>query len=146
MPTPKSELYREAIRRSLMSRAGKIPDASVVAETTLNIWQQMSALLTPIIGMRGVDTLFNRSLHLTGKAFPWLAVAEDDEDDTALLVFFKARLAGSGTNDAIEASCALFVTFIELLSALIGESLTRRLLRPVWKWKFPSQKIEPETK
>lgn len=144
MSTPTSELYREAIRRSLISRAGKIPDASVVAETTLNIWQQVSALLTPIIGTRGVDALFSRSLHLTSKAFPWLAIEGDNGDNTALLLFFKARLAGSGTNDAIEASCALFVTFIELLSALIGDSLTRRLLRPVWK--FQSQKTEPETK
>ena len=127
-----------------MSRAGNARDASAVAEATLNIYHQISALLAPIIGVRGLDALFSRSLHLTSKAFPWLVIAGDNTDKAALLAILKARLAGSETNDAIEASYALFVTFTELLSALIGESLTRLLLSPVWA--LPSQKNDQETK
>jgi hypothetical protein len=139
-----NELDREAIRGSLMSRAGNAPDASAVAEATLNIYHQISALLAPIIGVRGLGAIFSRSLHLTSKAFPWLLIAGDNGDNAALLAIFKDRLAGSETNDAIEASYALLVTFTELMSAMIGESLTRLLLRPVWA--LPSQKIDQETK
>ena len=34
--------------------------------------------------------------------------------------------------NATEASCSLLLTFTVLLSSLIGESLTERLLEPAW--------------
>jgi len=145
MSTLKSELYREAIRRALMCRAGTPPDASVVAEATLNIWQQMVAWLAPVIGARGVEVLFSRSLHLMSSAFPWLVIAGDHGNNVALLASLKARLADSETNDAIEASYTLLVTFTELLSTLIGESLTERLLRPVWAHPPPTSTSAQET-
>lgn len=114
-----------------MDRAGNAPDASVVAEATLNIWHQMDACLAPVIGARGVDVLFRRSLHLTSKAFPSFAIAREHEDNAALLASLKARLAGSQRSDALAVSLALMVSFTELLSILIGKSLTQRLLRPV---------------
>lgn len=47
------------------------------------------------------------------------------------LADFTARLAVLDTPVAIEASCTLLATFIELLATLIGESLTKRLIDPV---------------
>jgi len=145
MSTPKSQLEREAIREALMFRAGKHLNASVVAEATLNIWQQMVARLTPLIGERGVEVLFNRSLHLTSSTFPWLNLAGDHGDNAALIANLKAHLAGSRTNDAIEASSALLVTFTELLSTLIGAALTERLLNPVWALPAPTSVQETES-
>ena len=142
MPTPKSELYREAIRGALMDRAGNAPDASVVAEATLNIWHQMAACLAPVIGARGVDVLFHRSLHLTSKAFPSFVIVGEHGDNAALLASLKARLAGSQSSDALALSLALMVSFTELLSILIGESLTQRLLRPVWALPPPTSNQE----
>ena len=143
MPTLKSDFYSEAIRRVLISRAGTAPDAGMVAEATLNIWRQMAAWLAPIIGIRGVEVLFSRALQLTSRAFPCLVITGDQGDSAALLASLKANLAASATNDAMEAGHALLVTFTELLSTLIGESLTRRLLSPVWA--FPSPISEQET-
>lgn len=132
MPTTDRDLYRKAIRRTLAQRAGDASDASAVAEATFIIWHEVAARIIPVIGVGGADILFNRSLHLTCTAFPWLTIVGDHRDSAALLANIKARLAGSETETATEASYALLVTFVELLSTLIGESLTGRLLSPVW--------------
>jgi hypothetical protein len=122
----------EAIRRTLAQGAGEAPDASAIAEATLSTWQQVAARLAPVIGARGVDALFSRSLHVTSKTCPGLATAGNDGNSAALLAGLKARLAGQETAAAAEASQALLVNFTELLATLIGASLTERLLAPVW--------------
>ncbi len=145
MSRPESELYSKVIRKALIGRAGKSPDASDVAEATLHIWRQMATWLAPVIGVRGVEVLFSRTLHLTSRTFPQLIIAEDQHRDIiSLLASLKVRLIeGNKTNDAIEASSCLLVTFTELLATLIGKSLTEQLLRPVWK--LPSAPPEQET-
>ncbi len=60
----------------------------------------------------------------------------------ALLAGLQARLAGCETALAIEASAALLVTFTELLDSLIGESLTERLLAPIWASPLPVSEQE----
>jgi hypothetical protein len=136
------KLFREAIRRTLANLAGSAADASAVAEATLSTWHEMAARLAPVIGVQGVDVLFKRSLHLTSTTFPWLAIAGDRGDSAALLASLKTRLAGREKDVAAEASHTLLVTFTELLAALIGESLTERLLGPVWAPPSPASEQE----
>lgn len=146
MSTPKNERNRAAIRGALVHRAGNVPDAGAVANATLELWNQVAALLAPVIGTRGVDVLFSRSLYLTGSVFPLLVIAAGDQRDMAdLLGGVNARLASCETNEAIEASHALLVTFTELLATLIGESLTEQLLRPAWAVSPPASVQETES-
>lgn len=65
-------------------------------------------------------------------------------DNAVLLANLKKNLAAGATNDAMEAGHALLVTFTELLSTLIGDSLTRRLLSPVWAFSSPISEQETE--
>ena len=127
-----TDSYRETIRITLARRAGEAPDASAVAEATFSIWHQVAARLVPVIGVRGVEVLFSRSMHLTSAAFPWLAIAEVKGGSGALLESVKTRLAGHEADTATEAGYTLLVTFTELLTIYIGESLSERLLGPVW--------------
>jgi len=127
-----------------MQRAGDALEASVVAEATLGILQQIASQLTPVIGSRGVDALFRRSLHLTRTFLPWLVQSEVSDDSTVLLASLKAGLADLEPNAAIEASHALLMTFTNLLTSLIGKSLTKRLLSQVWVPLSPAS--EQETK
>jgi len=130
---PTTDSHREAIRRTLEERAGGAPDAAAVAEATIDIWHQVADRLAPVIGMQGVDVLLSHSLHLTSATFPWLVNPGDRGSNAAQLATLEARLAGCKPEASAEASCALFVTFTELLTTLIGESLTGRLLSPVWE-------------
>lgn len=145
MGTVKHDMLRGAIRATLAHRAGDSPDAGTVAEATISTWHQMVAQLAPVIGVRGVDVLFSRALHLASTSFPWLAFAEEQEVGAAQQASFKAQLEISETAVAAEASCTLLVTFTEQLATLIGSPLTERLLRPVWASPSPASDQEIAT-
>ena len=135
-------MHHETIRKTLTHRAGNAPDPSAIAEATLSTWLLVATQLTPVIGVRGVDALFVRSLHITSKTFPWLTTVGHDESGYARLASLRARLVERELADAAEASYTLLATFTEMLASLIGESLTERLLEPVWA--SPSEKFDQE--
>lgn len=139
------DLCREAIQGTLAHRVGGPPDASAVAEAILSIWRKVVAQLEPVIGGRGVDVIFERSLQMASAAFPWLAIAGAHEGSAALLASLKVRLEGREPNDAAEAGYTLLVAFTELLATMIGESLTVRLLEPVWVSTSPASKKETKS-
>jgi hypothetical protein len=132
MPTTNSHPLRETIRTTLGQRAGSHPDANATSEATAATWRLVETQLAPVIGARGLDVLFRRALHQATTAFPWLAVAVDRGGSDGPLPSLMACLATQHRATAAEAACALLLTFAELLAALIGESLTERLLAPVW--------------
>lgn len=142
MSPTKNLICREMIRRTLAHHAGTAPDPDTVAEATFIIWNLVATQLTPVIGTKGVDILFRRSLHLTSFSFPWLAMTDEYEDTPSLLSSTKARLANRETSDSTEAGCTLLITFTELLKTLIGESLTGRLLGKIWVSPSPTTKQE----
>jgi hypothetical protein len=131
---------REAIRRTLASRAGAVPDGRAISEATLSTWRDVSAQLAPMIGAHGVDVLFDRSVQLTRARFPWLIMEEGNAAEA--LARLGARVAAQEPAVAEEGSYALFVTFTELLATLIGESLTEQLLGSVWAQSFTGAERE----
>ena len=142
MPATANKPYREAIRRTLKHHYGDAQDARAVAEATLGTWRQMAARLAPVIGAKGVDSLFHRSLHLTSATFRWLEIAEDHGDNSDVLASLSVCLASRETDAAAEAGYTLLVTFTELLATMIGESLTERLLLPALVPASPESKQE----
>lgn len=125
-------MCRDSIQRTLALSAGIAPDAHGVAEATLRTWGQMAAQLVPVLGPRGVDALLTRSVQVTSTAFPQLSREGEHHDEVDPLKHVKACLEASDPVVATEVSFALLVTFTELLATLIGDSLTERLLDPVW--------------
>jgi hypothetical protein len=132
MPTGNGNLLQEAIRTTLGQRAGRLPNADATAEATAAAWRLVATQLAPVIGARGLDVLFSRALHQTSVEFPWLAVAVDRGGSASPLPSLMECLTGQIASTAAEASYMLLLTFTELLATLIGESLTTRLLAPVW--------------
>jgi hypothetical protein len=131
-------MNHETIRRTLVQRAGGGANANAVANAAISTWHEASARLSPIIGGQGIDVLLRRSLHVAGKTFPALAEPTHEGRNNVLLANLQVRLSACETALAIEASNALLVTFTELMSSLIGESLTERLLAPIWAPSFPA--------
>lgn len=146
LATMERERRRETIRRTLAHHAGKNLDASAVAAATLSTWQEVATRLAPVIGAQGVDVLFRRALHLTHRSFPWLAITGGEVKDIAvLLASLKEHLAACEPAVAVAASDTLLVTFTELLTIIIGEPLTARLLDSVWVPTAPASQLETET-
>jgi hypothetical protein len=131
MATGKANLDREAIRTAVAPRAS-LPGAGATVEVTAATWRLVAAQLAPVIGERGFEVLFRRALHMTSTTFPWLAVGANPGGSGSPLPSLEGCLARQDPATAAEASYTLLLTFTELLTALIGESLTTRLLAPVW--------------
>jgi len=107
--------------------------AAAVADRMVWAWNDISLVLTPIVGARGVAALHNRSVHLTAKAFPWLVIKRGNIEATIDLDALHTLLNLQSVAAATAGGEAHLRTFHDLLATLIGLSLTERLLLPVWE-------------
>lgn len=107
-------------------------DADSIADSVTQAWRQADAVLTPLIGHRGVAALYQRSMHATAITTPWLAACYQGIQHEMQLGLLKDTLAQRSSAEAAIASTELFRTFHDLLASLIGQSLTARLLQSVW--------------
>ena len=118
--------------QTMFARQSAGADAPRLAEMAVSIWKGIGIALSPIIGQAGVDALFKRSIHLTRGEHPCLATVLEDKAQPDGLVILQAVLAQQTSATAMAANLALLQNFQDLLTSLIGLSLTERLLRPVW--------------
>lgn len=123
---------------------GAHSDAGAFADTMVWAWKDINAVLTPLVGQGGVAALYNRSLHLTAKVHPWLAVPPDGINSAIDLDAIHTLLSGRSLADATAGGKAFLGTFHELLASLIGLSLTERLLFPVWD-KYMNASLEQDS-
>ncbi|TPG78295.1 hypothetical protein EAH78_12000 [Pseudomonas arsenicoxydans] len=106
----------------------------------------MDAALTPIIGQQGVTALYRRSVHLCASTHPRLAGTCDKVPAGMDLIALKSIIVEQSDIDALFFGEVLLITFYELLTTLIGPSLTERLLRGMWEPSLsdtPSQETSP---
>ena len=132
MPKVPLSVVSQSIQGTLHQRAGAVADVTAVVDALAHTWQFMAAQLEPVIGVRGVNVLLERALHLTSKDFPEIAQTRPSDAIEDRLNQWQARFSQCDAKEAAEASCALLVTFTELLASLIGGPLTERLLASVW--------------
>jgi hypothetical protein len=107
-------------------------DPQGIADGAVAVWTAIDAALSPVIGARGNAALYKRSLHLARAQHPWLAVAFEGAVQPGDYSALRDALAQQSATDASRAHEALLRTFNDLLSDLIGRSLTRRLLQAAW--------------
>lgn len=110
----------------IRSRAGSA--ASCVA----SLCEDIGVALTPIVGPRGVAALYKRSLFLTSQQHPVLSGLHEGIQSTMDLSRLTTTLAALSEAEANTVGAALLQSFYELLSSLVGLSLTDRLLGSLW--------------
>ena len=107
-------------------------DAKAIADDCIRAWERVASQFAPLIGEGGVGVLYARSLHLTRSRFPWLALPQEPRQTDSPYTDLKVSLERREPSEAREAIGALMITFAELLTALIGETLTTRILSSAW--------------
>lgn len=107
-------------------------DAGQIADQAVALWRDISTALSPIIGPAGIAALYQRSVFLIRGEHPCLKGAGELAAAPDEFSQLHASLALLCASDAALAAAALVHTFCDLLAHLIGDSLTERLLRPVW--------------
>lgn len=140
-----SEESRQIVA-SLAHRVGPNADIARIAQAIVSTLQGMDAALTPIIGQQGVAALHRRSLHLCTSQHPRLAGTYDRVQAALDLTVLKSILVEQSEADALFFGEMMLTTLYELLTKLIGPSLTARLLRGVWEPSLsdtPSQENSP---
>lgn len=117
---------------TLKHRANGRPGTGSTAACVTALCEEICTALTPIVGPRGVAALYKRSLFLASHEHPVLlglhAAVQQNIDFSALT----ATLMPLSETDATQVGAALLSSFYELLSSLIGPSLTERLLHSLW--------------
>ena len=99
-------------------------------DVDLRLWDNLALELRVIIGERGFESLYARSLHHAAAASPWLATQPPQSGDPFALL--TSRLKQRPAAEAQVASAALLNIFIDTLIILIGELLTYSILRKAW--------------
>ncbi|MBL8264066.1 MAG: hypothetical protein JNM58_16755 [Xanthomonadaceae bacterium] len=117
---------------TLKHRANDHPGTGSTAACVTALCGEICTALTPIVGPRGVAALYKRSLFLASHEHPVLlglhATVQQNIDLSALT----ATLMPLSETDATQVGATLLSSFYELLSSLIGPSLTERLLHSLW--------------
>lgn len=117
---------------SLAHRVDHVADIYQVADVIISMLQDTNASLVPIIGPKGVAALYRRSLHLCTSLHPHMVATYGSLVDPLDLTDLKTILIQQTQIDAVFFGEELLKALYELLSTLIGPSLSARLLLDVW--------------
>lgn len=107
-------------------------DVRAIAARAVAAWTGIDAALSPVIGRRGVAALYKRSLHLSAIEYPWLANIAQGGSEPGDFSALEQAIGQQAAAHGAAAHAAVLKKFREMLANLIGESLTERLLQPVW--------------
>jgi hypothetical protein len=113
---------------ALAKRVRPSADAAEVADAAIAIWHDFATDLQSIIGRQGVVALFNRSIALTARTYPWLTGSRAPDDHSVDINGLQAAIAQQSSEAAIAGSGELLQTFYDLLQSLIGPALCEQLL------------------
>lgn len=116
-----------------------------IADAVVSTWQAVDAALAPVIGGKGVEALYARSLYLVRERHPWLAASHQGVAPQMDLAVLAAALSQQETLTAAAAAGDQFESLYELLHSLIGPSLTGQLLRAAWDNPFGGPTAQDRT-
>jgi hypothetical protein len=120
------------IADTLAQHAADGVDSAHIAAMVVSIWRDIDATLRPILGQRGVASLYRRSVHLTSVGHSWFASIRDAVHTTLDLPALEAVLTAQDNVEAAAGGGDLLQAFHELLASLVGTSLTEQLLCSIW--------------
>ena len=102
--------------------------AKIVAHGVVQRFQQIDAVLAPIIGHGGVVAIYERTRHLSARSYPWLAGPDDGFGSGMDLEELKVLIGLQSNEEAAAGASCLVESIHDLLVSLIGEALTTQLL------------------
>jgi hypothetical protein len=92
----------------------------------------MAAQIIMIVGEGGFNSLYVRAIALTQTTFPWLTATSTPSHTSNHVAELLQCLEGQPPEQARTANNLLLTTFTDILATLIGEDLTKQILRSAW--------------
>lgn len=118
---------RQRLLLEIMTDNGvpRLPESN---DELLQPWRLLACQLSPLIGESGFCALFMRATRLLASQFDVLVSDQSCKVIEHALAALRQRLDAMDTLAAQAGNAALLNTFTKLLSDLIGQALTTRLL------------------
>ena len=135
------------LRQKLVKSRMALSSEEEVADTAIDLWEQMAAQVISIIGQEGFDSLYMRSVSLTRSTYPWFSAVLPRSKIDQRFTDLKISFEGQTPEQASIANSQLLITFTDILASLIGEQLTIRLLRLAWgedPFEKPGKELQNE--
>jgi hypothetical protein len=132
MTSTETTVLRQRLVRLITRRAGSSTGASAVAAATRLTHDELTAVLAPLISSAGVEALWGRAFDLAQREYPADERRGENGTTDEPLARVNLWLERQAPSMATDAAAAMFATFAELLTALIGEPLTTRYLEKAW--------------
>lgn len=140
MTSPETTVLRKAVRSELTRRIGSGAHSTAVVAAARGAYDDVAAVLVPLISQAGVDALAARAFQLARGEYP----ADQPGEATAAGPFggVSLWLERQDPSRTADAAAAMLATFGGLLAALIGQGLTTRYLRKAWPGGFSDTRSE----
>ena len=132
MTSSETTVLRQRLVRVITRRAGSSTGAGAVAAAARLTHDDLTAVFAPLISSSGVEALWGRAFDLARREYPADESRGDNsttEEPFAEVSLWLERQVPSAATDA---AAAIFATFAQLLTTLIGEPLTTRYLEKAW--------------
>jgi hypothetical protein len=132
MRSSQTTVLRQRVVRVIKGRVGSSTGASALAAAVHLTHADLTTVFAPLISSAGFDALWGRAFHLAQREY---SAGEGKGYDTMTDEPFTQETLWLERQDpsvATDAAAAMFATFAELLTTLIGEPLTTRYLEKAW--------------
>ena len=132
MTSPEPTVLRQRLLRVITRRTGDSTGAGAVATAARLTHDELTAVFAPLISSAGVEALWGRAFDLAQREYPAderRGNNETTDEPFAQVTLWLERQDPSAVTDA---AAAIFATFAQLLTTLIGEPLTTRYLEKAW--------------
>jgi hypothetical protein len=106
-------------------------DGQAVAAAAIRTWKRLASHLTPLVGDVGFCALYARAVHLAAPGAVTFAGGAAKSVD-ALFATLNTEFATSGSTITCDEVVSFLEVFVQLLSGLIGEALTLKILASAW--------------
>jgi hypothetical protein len=126
----KNQMARQRAIGDILRRSGGPPE-QVLADGML-AWEQLAAHLSSLIGEAGFCALYARAFAVAGAPETLVRSSASLRSIDSLVEQLRAGLATLEPAQARDVNAAVLDTFTKLLSGLIGDGLTARLLNTAW--------------
>jgi hypothetical protein len=127
----KNDDKRQQLIREVLAIATATSHTEALARG-IRAWEQLAAHLSPLIGEAGFCALYGRAQRLSSTGDDRRTANSGLRSTSVLLEKLRHNWGAMEPAAANLANAAVLETFTKLLSGLIGEALTTRLLNTAW--------------
>lgn len=123
---------KQLISRILVKRQSASEKTVTVAEQSIWLWHQMAHQLIPLIGETGFQALYGHAVHFTLPHCPGFTMLKTAKRGDDFFKTLKEDLIAMEHGIAEQCNTILIAKFVDLVSAMIGETLMDQILRSAW--------------